>query len=69
MNTEPTAGYWCVLYVESAASYTGHEKESFTAWSWRVDGEMLIFYLPDERQRVVNFRKVLFFDVAKRVTE
>lgn len=62
------AKLWCIVSVESSATFTGHSEERFRAIAYAVGDSALTFSLPHGGRKVFNWQKVLWF-TAEEINE
>lgn len=58
------AKLWCVVRVESSATFTGYQDEAFRAIAYALSEDSLTFSLPFGKRKVFNWHKVLWFDAS-----
>jgi hypothetical protein len=57
------AKLWCIVRVESSATFAGYSEEAFRAVAYAVGDGALTFSLPHGGRKVFNWGKVLWFKV------
>lgn len=55
---------WCVVRVESSATFTGFSEERFCAIAFAAGDNQLMFSLPHDGRKIFNWHKVLWFTTS-----
>jgi hypothetical protein len=58
------AKLWCVVCVETDASFSGYREERFRGIAYAVGENELTFSLPFGGRKIFNWHKVLWFETS-----